>query len=291
MCGLRFVVSVAVAIAVAGSAAGTARQQEAAQETAAQTVASHGLPASLDALYPPQAQQPKYLMHMVDLGARMTGVAVDLATQDFEHLASSFAAFEAAYRETAGLVPEWRDRFPVEPVTSLGEALASGEPDRVGPAFAAVGGVCADCHHDTMVAVTQRFDWPNANAITATDPVSGEKVAHAEFMHMLEFSLTGVTHDLAQGQVDSARTHYQDFRRRFEVLAETCEDCHGIEERFYFTDAASKARVEAIGAALDADAPDPAAVQGAVMEVGFNTCHRCHLVHVPAAFAKARAMH
>ena len=42
--------------------------------------------------------------------------SVDLATRDVEHLASSFAAFETAYRATAGLVPEWSDRFPGEPV-------------------------------------------------------------------------------------------------------------------------------------------------------------------------------
>ena len=69
-----------------------------------------------------------------------------------------------------------------------------------------------------LILVTQRYHWADANAITTTDPVSGRKVAHAEFMHMLDFSLTGVTHDLAQGQVDSARKHYQDFRRRFTVL-------------------------------------------------------------------------
>ena len=291
MSGSRFAVAVAVAIAVAGGAAGIAGQQDTAHGSAAQAVASHRLPASLDSLYPPQAPQPVFLMRMVALGARLDGIAVDLATQDLEHVASSFAAFEAAYRDTAGLVSEWRDRFPMEPVTSLGEALASGDPAQVEPAFSAVGAVCASCHHDTMVAVTQRFHWQDANAITTTDPVSGRKVAHAEFMHMLDFSLTGVTHDLAQGQLDSARNHFQDFRRRFAVLGETCEECHGTEERFYFTDAASTARVEAIGAALDAATPDLAAVQGAVTEVGFNTCHRCHLVHVPAAFAKAPSMH
>jgi hypothetical protein len=129
------VVSVAFVVAVAGSAAITAEQQDAAHGAAARTVASHGLPASLDALYPPQAREPVFLMRMVDLGARMTGVAVDLATQDLEHLASSFAEFESTYRATSDLVPEWRDRFPMEPVNALGLALASGDPDRVGPAW------------------------------------------------------------------------------------------------------------------------------------------------------------
>lgn len=228
---------------------------------------------------------------MLDLGARMSGVVVDLATGDLEHLAASFAAFESAYSETAGLVPEWRDRFPVEPVRSLGEAVASGDPSRIGPALGAVGGVCASCHHESMAAVAFRYHWPDANTVTTTDPVTGKKVGHAEFMHQLDFSMTGITHDLAQSQVDSARGHYEDFQKRFVALGETCEDCHGTEERHYFTDAASAARVDAIGAALSAEDPDPAAVQRAVMEVGFNTCHRCHLVHVPAAFSKVAAAH
>lgn len=252
-------------------------------------VPSHGLPASLDALYPPQAKGPEYLMKMVALGSAMTGIAVDLAGEDVEHASQSFEAFEAAYAATAELVPEWRDRFPVEPVDALGAALASGDPGRVGPAFGAVGAVCASCHHDAMAAAYQRYHWPDANAITTTDPVSGQKVGHAQFMHQLDFSLTGITHDLGQGQVEAARAHFRDFQKRFAALAETCEDCHGTEERHYFTGAASAARVEAIGAALAADSPDPAAVQGAVMEVGVTTCHRCHLVHVPAAFSKAAA--
>ncbi|HSO21568.1 MAG TPA: hypothetical protein VLT81_01595, partial [Chondromyces sp.] len=247
---------------------------------------AHGVPASLDALYPPQAKQPEYLMRMLRLGSLMTGVAVDLAQQDVEHAAQGFAAFRSDYLEVAALVPEWRGEFPVEPVDALGEALASGDPARVGPAFGAVGAVCASCHHSSMAAVAARYHWPDANAITTTDPVSGERVGHAQFMHQLDFSLTGIIHDLGQGQLDEARAHFEDFRRRFAALGETCENCHGTEERFYFTDPASAARVEAIGAALSAENPDPGAVQGAVMEVGHNTCFRCHLVHVPAAFAK-----
>ncbi len=254
-------------------------------------VASHGLPASLDALYPPQAQGPEYLMRMVGLGAAMTGIGVDLAQQDVEHAAQSFAAFRAAYLGVAELVPEWRDRFPIAPVDALGAALASGDPAQVGPAFGAVGGVCASCHHDSMAAAYHRYHWPDANAITTTDPVSGQRVGHAQFMHQLDFSLTGITHDLGQGQVEAARAHYRDFEKRFAALAGTCEDCHGTEERHYFTDAASTARVEAIGAALAAASPDPAAVQAAVMEVGVATCHRCHLVHVPAAFSKPAQGH
>lgn len=253
--------------------------------------ASHGVPASLDALYPPHAKQPEYLMRMVRLGSLMTGAAVDLAQQDVEHAAQSFAAFRSDYLEVAALVPEWREQFPVEPVDALGEALASGDPARVGPAFGAVGAVCASCHHSSMAAVAARYHWPDAMAISAFDPVSGKRVSHAEFMHQLDFSLTGITHDLSQGQVEAARAHFEDFRRRFAALGETCENCHGTEERFYFTDAAAAAKVEAIGAALGAETPDPGAVQRAVMEVGQNTCFRCHLVHVPAAFAKMAQAH
>jgi cytochrome c556 len=291
MNGWRRVVAVAFVFALAVGATISAEEERAAHGSAAKMVPSHGLPAALGVLFPPQASEPEFLMHMFGLGGGMTGVVVDFATQDTEHLASSFEAFAATYRETAGLVPEWGDRFPMGPIDALGEALASGDPGRVGPAIEAVAEVCESCHHENMVAVTQRFEWPDANAITITDPVSNGKLSHAEFMRMLDFSLTGITHDLAQGQVDAARGHFADFKHRFAALGDMCEECHGTEERFYYTDAASAARVEAIGEALAADAPDPAAVGGAVMEVGLMTCHRCHLVHVPAAFAKASAAH
>jgi cytochrome c556 len=281
----------AVASSIAAGAWVAAGEPATAATEAPRLEVSHGVPATLDALYPPQAKQPEYLMRMLRLGSLMTGVAVDLTEQDVEHAAGTFAAFRSNYLEVAALVPEWRERFPVEPVDALGEALASGDPARVGPAFGAVGAVCSSCHHGAMPAVAARYHWPNAMAISATDPVSGERVSHAEFMHQLDFSLTGITHDLGQGQVEAARAHYQDFSRRFAALAETCEDCHGTEERHYFTDPASAAKVEAIGAALSAEIPDPAAVQGAVMEVGHNTCFRCHLVHVPAAFAKLAQGH
>jgi hypothetical protein len=138
-----FVVSATVgALALAALfAAGRA----AAGGAAVQPMASHGLPVSLDALYPPQAQQPEYLLRMLGLNNLMVGVAIDLEQQEVEHAAAGFAAFKAAYLEVAELVPEWRGRFPAEPVEALGEAIASGDPAQVGPAFGAVGAVCARC--------------------------------------------------------------------------------------------------------------------------------------------------
>ncbi|MCU0303046.1 MAG: cytochrome c [Thermoanaerobaculales bacterium] len=276
----------ALAVAGAGATAATGGAADAPI-----LAASHGLPASLDALYPPLAEQPEYLVRMLGLNGHFVGIGIDLAQGEVEHATAGFQAFRNAYLELAGLVPEWRDRFPADPVDALGEALASGDPARVGAAFGAVGAVCAGCHHQSMTAVAHRYHWPDANAVTVVDPVSGSTVGHAEFMHQLDFSMTGITHDVAQGQPEAARAHYRDFRSRFEALAGTCEDCHGTEERFYFTDQGSMARVEAIGAALAAEPPDPAAVGAAVMEVGVSTCHRCHLVHVPAAFTKIAAQH
>jgi cytochrome c556 len=279
------IVKLVAIAAVAAAGAGLATSAGEAGD-AVLPVASHGVPASLDALYPPQATQPEYLMRMLSMNSHLVGIGVDLAQQDLEHAVAGYEAFRTAYLELAGLVPEWRDRFPEGPVEAFGAALAGGDPAAVGPAFGAVGAVCASCHHESMAAVAYRYHWPDAAAITTVDPVSGTRVGHAEFMHQLDFSMTGITHDLAQGQVEAARAHFRDFQRRFGALAGTCEDCHGTEERHYFTDAASAARVEAIGTALAAQPPDPAAVNAAVMEVGVATCHRCHLVHVPAAFSK-----
>jgi cytochrome c556 len=227
-------------------------------------------------------------MSMVDLAAAMTTIAVDLSEQDVENAANGFARFKTVYAEAAELVPEWRDRYPGGPVQELGDALAGGDPEKVMAAFGAVGAVCSDCHRATMAAVQHLYHWPDPRAITASDPVTGEKVDFIRFMHQLDFSLTGVTADAVQGQVEASRRHFRDFRARFGILAEICQECHGTEERRYFTDATAHALVERLGASLANATPDLDAVTKAAAAVGHETCFRCHLVHIPAALARAQ---
>ena len=115
------------------------------------------LPASLDQFFPPAAPAPVYLFEMFALAGPFEGIMVDLQEGDIPGVQANFEAFKAQYEKMSGMVPEWTDHFPMEPVEALGQALANGDPAQVGPAMGGVGGVCGSCHMLDMVKAQQKY--------------------------------------------------------------------------------------------------------------------------------------
>lgn len=244
-------------------------------------------PSSLDALYPPKAEAPLFQIKMMELNAAMTGIAVDLMEEDADHAVANFKRFATLYRDVSALVPEWKGRFPMKPVDDLGASLSKGEPAKVMASIQKVGAVCHSCHLDNMVRVQQRFHWPEFHTITVHDPVSDSDVEYAQFMQFLNASLVGIGNDLQQGQRENSLKNFEGFRARFMALREGCMACHDTERKYY-VDEEIEGMVNALGEALRSSRPDSARIQTLSMNIGRENCVKCHLVHMPAALAKAR---
>ena len=99
------------------------------------------LPASLDQFFPPQAPAPVFLFEMFALTGPFEGIIVDLQQGDKTGMQANYEAFASQYQKLAGMVPEWTERYPMEPVEALGEALATGDPAQIGLAIGGVGQV------------------------------------------------------------------------------------------------------------------------------------------------------
>lgn len=244
------------------------------------------LPASLDGLYPPKAQRPVLVLAMHGLNAALTGIAVDITENDREGAVANLKSFEERYREIALLVPEWKSRYPAEPVEELGKVVPGGEPGEIMAAVGKVGAVCHGCHMATMVPTQLKYHWPDFVSITVQDPVTNAEIDYPGFMQMLNASLTGVAMDLGQGQPENARTQLAAFRSRMTALKESCEACHDTD-RAYFVDERIESLLADMGRALDAPAPDPTAVAALGQRIGEESCSRCHLVHFPAAYSRS----
>ena len=249
----------------------------------------HALPASLEALYPPTAQQPTFLLAMMGLAQPFEGMMVDLMQQDMEGANANFAAFRDAYARTAALVPEWQQEYPQEPVDQLAAALSQGNRDGVMAAAQAVGQVCHHCHVARMPDVQFRYHWSDPAATQVTDPVSGQPMPYGQFMQVLSASFSGIGNDLQQGQRDRAIEHARAFKSRFGALRESCTGCHQTERR-YFVDAEMTAAVAALEAAVTAAQPDPQNVAQLAQTIGSESCYKCHLVHIPGTFGHRRSM-
>ncbi len=244
-------------------------------------------PASLDAYFPPKADEPVYLARMMGLAAPMEAVLVDLLEKDFKNVPAHFERFKAEYAEVSKLVPEWEDKFKQGPVDELGVALESGDPAKVMPAFMKLAGVCHDCHADNMVKVQQRYHWKDTDEIKVEDPVTGEELDFRMFMGNLSLSFAGIVVDTEQGQKENAKKQYDAFKARYEVLKTICQECHDAERK-YFVGENIDPWIEQLGQALDAPSVSLQAVGGVAQAIGMESCFKCHLVHIPAAYAKLR---
>jgi len=242
------------------------------------------LPASLDALFPPRADGPVLLDAMVEMDLALSGLVADVLEQDLGNARAGFPRLEKAWAAARALVPEWAPRWPGEPLKALGTALEGDDPGAVMGAVESLGGVCAACHHVSMVAVQQRYHWGDFASIEVTDPLARDDVSFGALMHRLAGDLAAIPNDLAQGQVAAARSHLEGLRARYETLEESCGSCHASERR-YFVGHDVEDAFRRLEAELGREDPDPSAVGSLVGGLGERSCHRCHLVHVPAAFA------
>ena len=242
-------------------------------------------PASLDQYFPPRAPAPVYLLEMFALAGPFEGVAVDLQEQDIAGAKANYQAFKTQYDKVAGMVPEWKDRFPKEPIDALGKALDSGDPAKVGPAMGGVAEACGSCHQIYQVKVQQKYHWPDFDNVKVADPLSGDSVAFGDFMVGVAGAYSGIAVDLQEGQLDNARKNFQAFNARFKALAASCSTCH-TSPRTYYVDASVQAMVDQLGKAVAATPPDAQAVQQLSGAIGNESCLKCHLVHLPAQNAK-----
>ena len=247
------------------------------------------LPASLDKLFPPQAEQPVFLFKMLGMATPLTGIVVDLFENDLENARANYEKFKMNYLELSKLVPEWEKYYPLEPVNRLGSALTIGDPAQVMPAFEQVGKVCSNCHNNTMPRVQYKYHWGDFQGITIEDPLTGQEVSFQQFMQFLDVSFTGISVNMEQGQIDNARKQLQGFRARFEAMEEICMNCHDTE-RFYYVDETVEAMIDKLEEALNASPVDPKKVGMISQGIGMENCFKCHLVHVPAAVAQINSV-
>ncbi len=210
-----------------------------------------------------------------------------MSEEDLENARANFERFKFQYEEISKLVPEWEEAFAIEPVEELGRALEDGEREKVMAAIEKVDKLCRDCHIVNMVRVQQKYHWGDFSGLILSDPVTKDDVKFNELMWRLERPLVGVLVDVEQGQVENARKHFETFGRRLEALKESCYACHETE-RQHFVGERVQALMAKAGASLMTTSPNPDQIGELMQRIGAEACSKCHLVHLPAAYANIR---
>jgi hypothetical protein len=248
----------------------------------------YSLPSSLDSFYPPAAQGPVYLFTMLEFTPSFSGIMSDLMEGEPQNVQANYDSFREKYLAASELVPEWKEDFGLAAVDELGSAIKTGDQSKIAPAFEKVGKACVDCHVKNSTSVQHKYHWGDYSTITATDPVSSQDVSFFQFMFMIESDFSGIGIDLSQGQVENALRHLDGFERRYQTLAETCDACHD-SERKYYVDESITGMIGALKLKLQEETPDQKSVGELLQGIGYESCYKCHLIHTPSAYAKARA--
>jgi cytochrome c556 len=243
------------------------------------------LPPSLDNFYPPKAPAPVYLLNMIELTTSFSGIVSDLLENDLENSRKNYEKFREKYLEISVFVPEWKNLSPMGPVDELGVAMKTGDPGQIMAAVEKAGELCNDCHMKNMPSVQQKYHWSDFDEISVTDPLSGQDVSFARLMLMMDANMAGVGLDVEQGQRENAMMQAQGLEARFGALKEACLACHD-SGREYYVGSAILDMLDEMKKALEAETPDPQAIGGLLNGIGEESCFKCHLVHIPAAYAR-----
>ncbi len=284
---MRRVIAILIIILAAGASRDCLAQKNgkpSPAKAAARSIPSP-LPASLENLYPPKVEQPLFLLRMLGLNMPFTGIVVDLFENDLDHAKANYDKFKTQYLEISKLVPEWQNAYPMKPVEELGVSLQTGDRGKVMAAIENVGMVCHNCHSASMVKVQQKYHWPDFKIIAVLDPLTNQGVDYPRLMQYLNANFTGIGVDLEQGQVENARKQFEGFKLRFRAMKESCGSCHDTERKYY-VDEGVQSLIDKLGQALYASAVDPKVVGELSQGIGMESCAKCHLVHLPAAYAK-----
>lgn len=255
-------------------------------DSVAPSAPAAALPTSLDAFYPPASAMPAYLFAMHEMSTPLSGIMVDLQQNDPQKAALNYEKFKTVYAKVAAMVPEWTGHFPLEPVEKLGLSLHSADMQEVFGAMEALGNTCNGCHRTFMPMAQQKYHWGDFSAVSGHDPLSGGEVSFSQLMLLMESNMTGISLDLMEGELENARQNLAGFEARFAAVAQTCQACHDTERKYYVSDDVTSTIGELRGL-LSTDQVDPGAVGGKLRKIGQESCFKCHLVHIPAAYAQA----
>ena len=244
-------------------------------------------PAELDSLYPPLALAPLYQIKMIEMGTLFSGFVVRIFEGDRSGAKVLFDSFREQYAALSEIVPQWKDDFPSQPLDELAALIEEGEPGEITASAEKVGNICHSCHISNLPKVQQKYHWDDFSIISLTDPLSNESTDYRRFKMSLEMSFTGMGMELQQGQIEKAIGHFENFNRGLEQLKESCGACHDVERK-YFVDAVIDELVSKLGTELQAESPDMQVIGQLSQQIVTENCLKCHLVHLPAAYAKAR---
>ena len=244
-----------------------------------------GLPPSLGQYY--ESKPPVYLIKMFELGDAMMGIGVNLQQQDMENAKKSYNDFSEKYKESSNLVPEWKKYYDQDLVEKMGVSLDSGNVSEVFETLGKVGEKCAGCHNEKMPPVWNKYNWNDFSKMTLNTPNPDEPVLPwpvAKMKYMAP-GFDGIGVNIKNNNQKGAQQSFVLFKTMFDNMNSTCSSCH-VSSRKYYVSEDIRTMIDTMGEKINSGNLTEA--EGLRMGIGMESCYACHVLHMPAQFAKVK---
>ncbi|MCX9084373.1 MAG: hypothetical protein OIN87_06210 [Candidatus Methanoperedens sp.] len=241
------------------------------------------LPSSLDRYY--QSQPPVYLVSMFELGAAMMGIGVNVQQKDMINAKKSYDDFSLKFKESSDMVPEWKKYYDQAAVEKIGASLDSDDVPGVFENIGKVGEACVQCHKEKMVPIWNKYNWKDFSKLTMKTPNPEEPVLPfpAAKIKYLAFGFDGIGVNIKNNNQKGAKESFGLFKTMFDNLNSTCSSCH-VSPRNYYVSSDVQAMIDMMGEKINSGNLSEA--EGLRMGIGMESCYNCHVLHMPAQYAK-----
>lgn len=244
---------------------------------------NEGLPSSIDQYY--KSQPPVYLISMFELGAAMMGIGVNVQQGDMVNAKKSYDDFSKKFKDSSEMVPEWKKYYDQETVQKIGTSLDLGNVPAVFENIGKLGEGCAKCHMEKMPQVWNKYNWNDFGKLTLKTPNPAEPVLPfpAAKIKYLAAGFDGIGVNIKNNNQKGAQESFGLFKTMFDNMNSTCSSCH-VSPRTYYVSADIQAMIKLMGEKINSGNLSEA--EGLRMGVGMESCYKCHVLHMPAQFAK-----
>ena len=148
-----------------------------------------------------------------------------------------------------------------------------------------LGEGCAKCHTDKMPQVWNKYNWNDFGKLTLKTPNPAEPVLPfpAAKIKYLAAGFDGIGVNIKNNNQKGAQESFGLFKTMFDNMNSTCSSCH-VSPRTYYVSADIQAMIKLMGEKINSGNRSEA--EGLRMGIGMESCYKCHVLHMPAQFAK-----
>ena len=241
-------------------------------------------PESLSKYYPPKSKKYEFVSNMHSMSLAFYAVNLNINNENWDKAIEWAKKLEETYKDTAKMVPEWKEYFKPALVEKFRKAVESKNVDKIVKASKELGKNCQKCHADNMVIVKIMYRFPSFEKINIEDPIEFKELETGKYMRKLVNSMKALRIFLLQNETDNARQAGEEFVERARQLKTMCTKCHTEQEK-HIIELYMKSYTESLDSieeVLSAETVNKQKIFNALNTIGMS-CSKCHNVHeIPA---------